>query len=123
MLHSGQDASLAVIEALLDVQREEVPAAGRTDAERNGHCVVRLVADRDRDPLHAELAGPRGRPAVQADGRLSGWQPLDLDLTPADAADAEAQNLGHRLLGRPSPGHRFGPIPHVALLRRGENAA
>ena len=115
-LDPGEDPPLALVEAVLDVGREDEPAAGRPDAERDRHRVVRFVADRDRDPLHAELLGPRGGPPVQADGRLAGRQPLDLDVAPADAPDAEAEHLGDGLLGRPAAGHRLGPVADVALL-------
>src|SRR5829696_6831407 len=34
-LHPGEEALLAVVEPLLDVEREDVPPAGRADAERD----------------------------------------------------------------------------------------
>src|SRR5215212_4381847 len=78
-LHPGKDPTLAIVEPLLDVEREDVPTAGRSDAERDGDRVVGLVADRDRDALHAELLGaPRGA-TVEPDRGLSGRESLDLD--------------------------------------------
>ncbi len=86
------------------------------------HRVVGFVRDRDGDALHPELVRScRGAP-VETDGRLSGRQPLDLDVTPADAADAEPEDLGDRLLRRPSTGHRLRPVTDVAPLRIGQDA-
>ena len=90
-LDAGQDASLAIVEALLDVGREQEPAAGRAHAEGDGHRVVRLVADRHGDAAHPELLGAGRGAAVEADGRLAGRQPLDLDVAPADAPHAQAR--------------------------------
>ena len=101
-LHPGEDPPLAIVEPLLDVGREEVSAAGRPDAERDRDRVVGFVGDRHRDPAHAELLGPRRGAAVEADGRLAGRQPLDLDVAPADAADAEPEDLATRPPSPPS---------------------
>ena len=43
-LHPGEEPPLAVVEPLLDVEREDVAAAGRPDAERDRDRVVGLVA-------------------------------------------------------------------------------
>ena len=59
---------------------------------------------------------------MEPDGGLAGRQPHDLDLPPADAADAEPEDLADRLLGRPATGHRLGPVAHVALLGVGQDA-
>ena len=59
---------------------------------------------------------------MEAHGRLAGRQPLDLDVAPADAPDAEAEHLRDGLLGGPAAGHRLGPAADVALLVRGEDA-
>ena len=115
-LDPGQDPALAIVEPLLDVEREDVPAAGRPDAERDRDRVVGLVGDRDGDPLHPELLGPGRRPAVEADGGLAGRQPLDLDVAPADPADAETEDLGDRLLGGPAAGEGLRPVADVALF-------
>src|SRR6478736_4735400 len=120
-LDPGQDAALALVQALLDIGRKDIPAAGHPDAERDRHGVVRFVRDRDRDPLHPELLGPRGRPAMQPDGGLAGRHPLDLDVTPADPPDAEAEDLRDRFLGRPPAGHRLGPATNVALFGFGQD--
>ena len=60
---------------------------------------------------------------MKSDGGLAGRQPLDLDVAPADAADAEAEHLADRLLGRPAARERLGPIAHVAALRLGQHPA
>ena len=120
-LDPGEDAPLALVEPLLDVGREDVPAAGRPHAERDRDRVVRFVRDRDGDPLHPELLGAGGGPAVKPDRGLAGRHPLDLDVTPADPADAEAEDLRDRLLGRPPAGHRLGPTADVALFRFGQD--
>ena len=117
-LHPGEQPPLAVVEPLLDVEREDVPPARRPDAERDRDGVVGFVGDRHGDPVHPELLGARRRPAVEPDRRLAGRQPLDLDVAPADPADAEPEDLGHRLLRRPATGERLGPHPDVALLVR-----
>ena len=98
-----------------------LPAA-RPDPERDRDRVIRFVADRERDPVHPELVGAGGGPAVQADGRLAGRQPLDLDVAPADPPDAEPEDLADGLLGRPAAGERLGPHPDVALLGGGQDA-
>ncbi len=68
-----------------------------------------------------ELLGPSQGPAVEAHRRLAGGQPLDLDVAPADAPHAQAQDLADGLLGRPAAGHRLGPVAHVALFVRGQH--
>ena len=40
-----------------------------------------------------ELLGARGGPPVEPHGRLAGRQPLDLDVAPADAPDAQPEDL------------------------------
>src|SRR6185369_14246995 len=42
-LDPGEDAPFALVEPLLDVGREDEPAAGHPDPERDGHCVLRFV--------------------------------------------------------------------------------
>ena len=118
----GQDGPLAIVDPLLDVEREDVPAAGRPDAEGDGDGVVRLVGDRQGDPAHPELLRPGGGTTVQAHGRLPRRQALDLDVLPADAPDAEAQDLADGLLGGPPSGERLGPIAHIASFVRGQDA-
>src|SRR5438093_5707221 len=82
-LHPGEDPALAIVEALLDVGWEEESPARRPDAERDRDGVLRLMADRDRDPLHAQLLrAPRGA-AVEAHGRSAVRQAFDLELRPA----------------------------------------
>ena len=98
-----------------------IAAAGRPDPERDRHRVVRFVRDRDGDPLHPELFGASRGAAVEPDGGLPGRHPLDLDVAPADAADAEPEDLRDGLLGRPAAGHRLGPAADVALLRLGQH--
>src|SRR5690349_18456159 len=120
--HPGQDAPLSIVQALLDVRREEEPAPGRPDSERDGDRVFRLMADRDRDPVHAQLLGASRRPAVQPDGGLARGQALDLDLRPADAPDAQPEHLADRLLGGPAAGEVLRPIAHVAVLGLGQDA-
>ena len=122
-LQPGEDPPFALVEPGLDVEREDVAAAGGPDAERDRHRVVRFVGDGDRDPAHAELVGTGRRPAVQPDRRLAGRQPLDLDVAPADAAHAEPEDLRHRLLGGPATGHRLGAIADVAALGVGQHPA
>src|SRR5688500_10173305 len=39
-LHPGEDGALPVVEALVDVGREQEPATGRADPERDRHRVV-----------------------------------------------------------------------------------
>ena len=62
-LDPREDAPLALVEAVLDVGREDVPAAGRPDAERDRHRVVRLVGDRDARSAPSRAARPARRPA------------------------------------------------------------
>ena len=63
---------LAVVEPVVDVEREHVLAARRAHPERDRDRVVRLVGDRQRDPAHPQLLRPlRGTP-VEADRRLAG---------------------------------------------------
>ena len=93
------------------------------DPEGDRDRVVRLVADRDGDPAHAELLGARGGAAVEPDRRLAGRQALDLDLAPADAPDAEAEDLADRLLGGPAAGERLGPVADVGAAPRGSGPA
>src|SRR6185295_9876549 len=64
-LDPGEDPPLAVVEPLLDVGREEEPATRGPDAVGDGDGIVRLVADRDRDPAHPELLGAGRRPTVE----------------------------------------------------------
>src|SRR6266496_2106476 len=71
---AGQDPPLAFVQSILDVEREDVPAASGPDAEGDGHGIVRFMGDRDRDPAHPELFGTGRGPAVEADRRLAGWQ-------------------------------------------------
>src|SRR4051794_28090883 len=85
-LDPGEDASLPVIESLLDVGREDEPPAGGPDAERDRDGVFGFMRDGDRDPLHAELVCACGRTPMKADGRLTGREALDLDVAPADPA-------------------------------------
>src|SRR5688500_5598009 len=89
-LHPREDAALAVVEPLLDVGREEEPAAGRADPEGDRDRVLGFVADRHGDPAHPELLGPCRGATMEADIRLARRQSLDLDLGPADPSDAEA---------------------------------
>src|SRR3954468_1694094 len=120
-LEAGEELALAVVEPLVDVEREHVPAARGPDAERDGDGVLRLVRDRDRDAAHPELLGPPGGAAPQDDRGLARREPLDLDVRPADAAHAEAQHLRHGLLRGPSSGEGLGPHPDVPLLSLGED--
>jgi len=120
-LHPREEPSLAIVEARLDVEREDVAPGRRPDPESDRDRIVRLVADRERDQLHPELLGPRRRPAVEANGGLAGRKPLDLDVAPADAADPEAEDLRHGLLRRPAPGEGLRPHPDIALLGRGQD--
>ena len=122
-LDPGEDPSLPVIESLLDVGREDEPAAGSPNAERDRDGVFGFVGDGDRDPLHAELVCACGRTPMKADGRLTGREALDLDVAPADAADAEAEHLRDGLLGRPPAGHRLGTIADIPALRFCEHTA
>src|SRR5262245_15384667 len=117
-LDPGQQSPLAVVEPLVDVDREDEATAGRPDAERDRNCVISLVGDRDGDPRHPELPRPPFRAAVEADCRLSRRQPLDLDLLPADAPHAQPEDLADGLLRGPAAGERLGPIADVAALRR-----
>ncbi len=119
----GEDPPLAVVESILDVGREEVAAARRPEAEGHRHRVVRLVADRHGDAAHAELLGADLGSPVEAHGRLAGRQALDLDIPPADAADAEPEHLRDGFLGCPAAGHRLGSIADVALLGRGQDTS
>jgi hypothetical protein len=96
-------------------------SGGSPDPERDRDRVVRLVGDRHRDPVHPELPGTRLGTTVEPDRGLAGRQPLDLDVAPADAPDAEPEDLADRLLGRPAAGHRLRPVAHVAPLRVGQD--
>src|SRR4051794_22187456 len=100
-LEPAEDPALAVVEPLLDVRREEEPAARGPYAERDRDRVVRFVADRDRDARHPELLRASLRAAVEPDGGLARGEPLDLDVAPADAADTEPEDLRHGLLRGP----------------------
>ena len=122
-LHPGEQPSLPVVESLLDVEREDVPSTGAPDPEGDRDRVVGLVADRHRDPLHAELLRPGGRAAVEADRRLAGRQPLDLDVAPADAAHPQPQHLRHGFLRRPSTGEGLRSKTDIALFRRRQDPA
>src|SRR4029079_5714874 len=101
---------------------EDVPAAGGPDAERDRDRIVGLVADRHRDPDHPQLPRAGLGPAVEADRRVARREALDLDLLPADAPDAEPQDLAHGLLRRPPPGERLGPIADVTLVAQRTHA-
>src|SRR5260221_12850828 len=90
-LETGEDPSFAVVEARLDVDREEVTAGGHPDPEGDRHGVVGFVGNGYCDPAHPELFGPRGGSPMQLDGRLAGRQSLDFDVTPPDAADAQPE--------------------------------
>src|SRR3954452_14020460 len=79
-LEPGEELPPRVVEPLVDVEREHVPAARGPDAERDGHGVLRLVRDRDRDAAHPELLGPPGGPAPQDDRGLARLQPLAPDV-------------------------------------------
>ena len=70
-----------------------IAAAGGPDPERDRDRVVGFVGDRDGDPLHPELLGPGRGAAVEPDRGLAGRHPLDLDVAPADAPDAEPEDL------------------------------
>ena len=121
-LDARQDLPLAVVEALLDVDGEDERAAGRPDAEGDGHRVLALVADGHRDAAHAQLLGAPQGPVVEADGGLAGGQADDLDLAPADAPDAQAEDLADGLLGRPAAGQVLRPVAHVGGLGVGQDA-
>src|SRR6266545_2660604 len=119
--HPREEPALPVFEPGFDVGREQEPSPGgpHTEGDRNGE--LGLVADGDRHPAHAQLSGPGGGPAVEADGGLAGWQPLDLDVAPADPPNPKAQDLAHGLLGRPAAGHRLRAAADVPLLRGGQD--
>ena len=68
-----------------------------------------------------ELLRAVGGPPVETHRRLPGRQPLDLDVAPADAANAQAEHLRDGLLGGPAAGHRLGPTPDVPLLGLGQD--
>ena len=103
-------------------RRKQERAAGGANPERDGHGVVALVADRDGDAAHAQLLGAPGGSSMELHGRRAGRQPQDLDLGPADATDAQAEDLRHGLLGRPAAGEVLGPVADVALLVLGQDA-
>src|SRR5918993_1190764 len=103
-LEPGHELALAVVEPRLDVEREHVPAARGPDAERHRDRELRLVADRHRHAAHAQLLGALRGATVEDDVRLARGQALDLDVPPAHAPDAQAEHLGHGLLGRPAAG-------------------
>ena len=67
------------------------------------------------------LAGPVIGPLLHAPCG-GGEQALDLDVPPADAPDAEPEDLADGLLRRPAAGERLGAAPDVAGLGRGEDA-
>src|SRR5512144_764949 len=121
-LHPRQDAPLPLVEPLLDVEREDVSPARGPDAERDRHRVVVLVADRDRDPIHPQLVGPARSAPVEAHGRLSRRQPLDLDVAPADPSHPEAEHLRDGLLRGPAPREGLGPVAHVSPFPRRQDA-
>src|SRR6266536_2812452 len=121
--HPLEDPALPVVEPGLDVGWEEEPSSGGADAEGDRDRELGLVADRDRHPAHAQLRRPGGGPAVEPDGGLAGWQSLDLNVAPADAPDAEAEDLADRLLGRPAPGHRLRPATDTPLLGGSQDPA
>ena len=121
-VHPREDGLLAIVEAGIDVGREDERATRGADAIRDRDRVLALVADRYRDPLHAQLLGAREGAVVEAHRRLARGQAHDLDLAPADAADAEAEDLAHGLLGRPATGQVLGPVADVGVLGRGEDA-
>src|SRR3954451_18938500 len=120
-LDRGEDPPLALVEPLLDVEREDVAPSCRPDAERDRHCVVGFVGDRDSHPFHAELLGTVRGAAVETDGRLPGRQPLDLDVAPSDAADPEAEHLRDGFLGGPPPGHGLRPPADVPPFGLGQH--
>src|SRR5574340_589397 len=120
-LHPGEQDTLAIVQPLLDVEREDIASAGRADAEGDRDGVVGLVRDRQRDMPHPELLGARRRAPVEADGRLACREAFDLDVAPADAAHAESEHLGDGLLRGPASGERLGPIPDVGTLGRGQD--
>jgi hypothetical protein len=120
--HAREESPLAIVKPLLDVKREDVPPARRPDPEGDRDRVVRLVADGERDPLHAELFRARRGTAVQADRGLARRQPLDLDVAPADPADAEPEHLRDGFLGGPPTRERLGPETDVALFERCQDA-
>src|SRR5215212_9542450 len=103
-LHSGEDPPLSVIETLFDVDGEDVAPARRADPERDRNGVLGLVADRDRDAVHSQLLGSSCGPAMQPNRRLAGRQPLYRELGPADAPNAEPEDLAHGLLRGPPSG-------------------
>src|SRR5919197_6753258 len=113
---TGEDPTFAIVQPLLDVEREQEAAAGGAHAERDRDRVIGLVADRQGDALHAELPRPALRATVQPDGWLACRQAFDLDVAPPDAADTQPENLRHGLLRGPATGHRFRPVAHVPLL-------
>ena len=121
-IQPGEQLPLSIVEAVLDVRREDVAAAGGADAEGDRHRVIRLVGDRNRDPGHAELLGASRGPSVQPHRGLPGRQSLDLDVAPADSADSEPEDLAHRLLRRPAPGERLRSIANVATLGRRQDS-
>ena len=55
-LHLVTDDTLALVESLVDVEREDIAATRGPHAEGDGHGVVRLVGDGQRDAAHAERA-------------------------------------------------------------------
>ncbi len=122
-LDARQDLPLAIVQAILDVDREDVGATGRAHAEGDGHGVRALVADGDRDAAHAELLGATLGAVVETDAGLAGRQADDLDLPPADAADAEPEDLADGLLGGPAAGHGLGTAAHVGGFRVGQHPA
>src|SRR4051812_31394191 len=54
-LHAREDRALAIVEAGVDVDREDIRPAQGADPERDGHGVLALVADGDRNAAHAQL--------------------------------------------------------------------
>ena len=84
------------------------------DDKRNRQ--VAPVGQADRPAGQVDGGGPLLGPAVQKDQRLAPAVGQDLDFAPADAANAGAQRLRHRLFGREAR-RQFGqPAPAVALL-------
>src|SRR3989304_4772641 len=69
-----------------------------------------------RTLLTASLAAQRPADRPGGGGRVA------LEVAPADAPDAEPQDLADRLLGRPAAGERLGAVADVALLGRRQDA-
>jgi hypothetical protein len=88
----------------------------------HGDGVIAPVTQAERPMFQTMGLSEAGGLPVQVQLRLAGRAAQDLNLLPADSADASAKRLGHSFLGSKARRQGRQTVTHLSQFLEGENA-